>query len=144
MSLANVFVFVSLLCSLQSCVFLSSFNFLYFLDVFPPDVATCYQLPASIDHTHLVPVSQFQPVSDFLFQLFLRHLSIISCRLTFVSRSRAVNENLLHLFFSVSGFVFHTSVSPMTADRLKGNIFMTFKFFNIQASLDSVTVSLFV
>ena len=50
-------LFVSLLCSPQFCVFLCSFNFLYFLYVFPPDVATCYQLPASIDHTHLVPVS---------------------------------------------------------------------------------------
>ena len=113
-------LFVSLLCSLQSCVFLGSFNFLSFLDVFPPDVATCYQLPASIDHTHLVPVSQFRPVSDFLFQLFLRHLSIISCQLTFVSLARAVNGNLLHLFFSLR-ICFPHICFPMTADALNGD-----------------------
>ena len=104
-----------------------------------PPVTSC-QLPLTTHISFLSPAC----FGFFVSIVFAPPFYYFLPQLTFVSRSRAVNGNLLHLFFSVSGFVFHTSVSPMTADRLKGAIFMTFKFFNIQASLDSVTVSLFV
>ena len=105
-------LFVSLLCSLQSCVFLGSFNFLSFLDVFPPDVATCYQLPASIDHTHLVPVSQFRPVSDFLFQLILRHLSIISCRSWHLSAALELSTGICYTCSFLFPDLFSTHLFP--------------------------------
>ena len=133
-------LFVSLLCFLQFCVFLCSLNLLFFLDVFPPDVATCYQLPASIDHTHLVPVSQFQPVSDFLFQLFLRHLSIISCRSWHLSAALELSTGICYTCSFLFPDLFSTHLFPRwpPADtKVTVAIFMTLKFFfNIQASPD--------